>query len=294
MFMRSVRSYLIEKLLMVSKHTVKPNNMLREKYIQNRHAYVLAPHIKKKYGITKMADTSMDIYSLMSKSDNPTKVVLFLHGGAYVDQPLSWHWRFLHKLTKKLSCRIIVPIYPKTPNNHCLEVIDPIVDLYASLLLKHDAKDIIIMGDSAGGGLALALAQTLKHQKISQPGQIVLLSPWLDIELNDPAIQNYRNLDPVLDLDLLIAYGKIYAFDLDTKDYRVSPINGNLEELAPISLFVGTHEIFLPDARRFKRMMDDQHLPLMYFEFDKMNHDFVLFPIPEAQKALTLITKIIQ
>lgn len=291
--MRSMRSYFIEKILMVSKRHVNPHDLLREKYIQNRHDYVLPGHLQRKYGITKKQDSTMDIYTLKSKTPSQ-KVVLFLHGGAYVEQPLSWHWRFLHKLTKAISCEIVVPVYPKAPNHHCLEVIDPIVDIYTSLLLTHDPQDIILMGDSAGGGMALSVSQTLKQKGLVQPAHLILFSPWLDIALQDPTIANYVDVDPVLDWNVLITYGESYAFELDAQDYRVSPIYGDLHDLAPISLFVGTHELFLPDARRFKGLMDHEKIPFHYHEFAKMNHDFVLFPIPEAAKALAIIVETIQ
>ncbi|MEN9070022.1 alpha/beta hydrolase [Bacillus altitudinis] len=74
----------------------------------------------------------------------------------------------------------------------------------------------------------------------------------------------------------------------------VSPIHGDIKSLGRISIFIGGHEFFLPDARKFKEMADKQGIPINYIEYPKMNHVFPVFPIPEAMKALKQMIAIIE
>ncbi len=141
------------------------------------------------------------------------------------------------------------------------------------------------MGDSAGGGFALALAQLLLEKGLSQPGKIILLSPWLDITMKNPDAYVLEDKDPMLGIYGLIQMGKAYAGDTNLNHYLLSPINGKINGLGKISLFIGTHEVFLPDARRFRDIALSQGARINYFEYPKMNHIFVLYPIPEAKKA---------
>lgn len=84
------------------------------------------------------------------------------------------------------------------------------------------------------------------------------LSPWLDVTLSNPHIAAMVPKEPMLNLALLIEAGKRYAGDMDETHYLVSPIYGEIKSLGRISVFIGTHEFFLPDARKFKEMADKQ------------------------------------
>lgn len=217
-----------------------------------------------------------------------------MHGGGYIEQPLSWHWRFLYKLIQNLNGTICVPVYPKAPNHDYKEAFKKVLPIYKDLLTKVPPENIVLMGDSAGGGFALALAQFLLKNDISQPGNIILLSPWLDITLSHPDIATMARKEPMLDAKLLIEVGKIYAGEAETSNYLLSPMNGPIQGLGKISLFVGTHELFLPDARKFKGLAEKEKVKINYFEYPQMNHVFPVFPIPEAKKSMQQMINIIK
>ncbi|MFD4416343.1 alpha/beta hydrolase [Bacillus safensis] len=220
--------------------------------------------------------------------------MLFIPGGGYIEQPLTWHWRFLDRLTKQLNSTVYVPVYPKAPNHQYMDAIESVLPVYQGLLEKGTPENIVIMGDSAGGGLSLAFAQYLAEKGLPQPGNIILLSPWLDVTLSNPDIAAMVPKEPMLNLALLIEAGKRYAGEMDETHHLVSPIYGEIKSLGRISVFIGTHEFFLPDARKFKEMADKQGVPINYIEYPKMNHVFPVFPIPEAKKALNQIVAIIE
>ena len=100
--------------------------------------------------------------------------------------------------------------------------------------------------------------------------------------------------DPFLGIQGLIDAGKLYAGDLDRTSYVVSPIYGELHGLAPISVFVGTRDIMVADCRKLRHLAARANIPLDYHEFEDMVHDWMLFPLPEANEAIRKIEETIK
>lgn len=292
--MRSWQSFIVENLIKILVKQENPDVYLERKKIEDNSNYILPTKLQQKYKITKVDSYLLDTYLLKSPSKSDTRQILYLPGGGYVEQPLMWHWRFLYNLSQKLNGTITVPIYPKAPNHQYDEVFENVLPIYKDLLTKTSPENIVIMGDSAGGGLSLALSQMLLKEGLPQPGNIVLLSPWLDITLSHPEIESMKKNEPMLNLKLLIESGKTYAGDTDRSNYLLSPINGPLKELGKITLFIGTHEFFLPDARKFKKLAEQEKIDINYFEYPKMNHVFPVLPIPEAKRAMQQIVDILK
>lgn len=292
--MRSWQSFIVERLIKILVKQENPDVYLERKKIEDNSNYILPTKLQQKYKITKVDSYLLDTYLLKSPSKSDTRQILYLPGGGYVEQPLMWHWRFLYNLSQKLNGTITVPIYPKAPNHQYDEVFEKVLPIYKDLLTKTSPENIVIMGDSAGGGLSLALSQLLLKEGLPQPGNIVLLSPWLDITLSHPEIESMKKNEPMLNLKLLIESGKTYAGDTDRSNYLLSPINGPLKELGKITLFIGTHEFFLPDARKFKKLAEQERIDINYFEYPKMNHVFPVLPIPEAKRAMQQIVDILK
>ncbi|MFD1066144.1 alpha/beta hydrolase fold domain-containing protein [Oceanobacillus locisalsi] len=297
--MRSIQSWLAERLL--TKLSNKANftkpklyeKFLKEKQMENEKPYVLPKYIQAKYNIKKQTFDGMEYYIFHQKKKTPEKVILYLHGGGYIKQPSIYHWNFIGKLAKDTNTKIYVPIYPKAPNHQYKESFDKVLPIYEWILETSEKENVILMGDSAGGGFALALAQLLLEKELPQPRHIILLSPWLDITMQNPEAHAFERKDPMLGIYGLIQMGRAYAGDTDPNHYLLSPINGEINGLGEITLFVGTHEVLLPDAREFRNRLTLQGIQLNYFEYPKMNHIFVLYPIPEAKKAMKEITDII-
>ena len=149
------------------------------------------------------------------------------------------------------------------------------------------------MGDSAGGGLALALAQSFRDEGHPQPARIVLISPWLDVTMTEPRLEHQDARDPYLGATGLAEAGRRYAGPLDESDPRVSPLNGSMEGLAPIAVFIGTRDVLLPDARRLRKAAAAADVPIDYHEHDGMIHNWPMRRLPEAHQALTQLTHFI-
>ncbi len=298
--MRSVRSWIVERLLkrFSNKNSftnkTRYNKFLIEKQNENEKPYTLPKYIEWKYNVRKHYFKGMECYTFNQEKDFAEKTILYLHGGGYIKQPSIYHWRFLDKIAKATNAKIYVPIYPKAPNHQFDDSFDKVLPLYKWILKTTDKENIILMGDSAGGGFALALTQLFLEKNIAQPLKIILLSPWLDITMKNPETKRLESKDPMLGIYGLIQMGKAYAGETDRNHYLLSPLNGKINGLGEIYLFVGTHEVLLPDARKFRKIAKANGVKVNYFEYPKMNHIFPLYPIPEAKKATKEIINIIK
>lgn len=209
---------------------------------------------------------------VLSAGRGPRRL-LFLHGGCYVFEIAPEHYRFCASLARALDATISIPIYPLAPEYSA-------VDIQAKMLAVIETLGPFDawLGDSAGGGMALALAQ-----QVPTPPPLVLLSPWLDIGLENPAIGPIDARDPWLSRVGLRECGHLYAKDLDAKDPRVSPLHGPLDAIPRISMFIGTRDILLPDTRKLRDRAPEK---ISLFEYPEMVHDFMLIRVlPEARKA---------
>jgi acetyl esterase/lipase len=295
---RTVQSKLVETVLgFVNKDHYTDEEkfveFMEQKYIENLQPYIVPDKTMAKYNITRETYDGMDCYVLTGGAQPAKRQILYLHGGAYINQPISWHWAFLNNLSKKIDVTITVPIYPKAPHHYYDESFEKVLPVYERILAHTHPEAITIMGDSAGGGFALALGQVLLEKGMPQPGNIILIAPWLDITLSNPEIAEFEKVDPMLARYGLAEIGKLYAGDTDPNHYMLSPINGEIRGLGPITLFIGTRDLLCPDSRRFRTLAEEQGVAINYFEYPMMNHCFPLFPIPEAKEAVGQIIEIL-
>ena len=229
------------------------------------------------------------VWTVAPKGDPGEKQILYLHGGGYVNGFSRYHWRFISNLVSDLRCTVIAPDYPLTPERQVGDVFEMVFPLYEELLAAAGASNLIVMGDSAGGGMGLALAMRARDGELAQPSDIVLLSPWLDVTMTNPDVEKVDRFDPFLDVEGLRYLGKIYAGETAATNYLVSPIYGSLENLAPITLFIGTHDMFVADCRKFRARAEAEGVRIDYHEYEDMVHVWMLIPSPEEKKAAKAI-----
>ena len=234
------------------------------------------------------------VWTIKLKNTQAKNHILFFHGGAYVDTFSYFHWRFIAQLIVSQNCIVHAPNYPLAPKNNAPQTIKMALETYKKLLKKPNVNKIIIMGDSAGGGLALALTQLILDKKITPPAHTILLSPWLDISMSNPVIPKIDKHDPLLSADSLADHGKSYAGNLSSDHPYVSPIKGSFHNLPPISIFIGTKDILYPDCLKLHKILDDLKNPGLYFEAPGMLHNWMLYPFFEAIESKVHIFKIVR
>ncbi|MDQ4118728.1 MAG: alpha/beta hydrolase [Actinomycetota bacterium] len=211
--------------------------------------------------------------------------VLHLHGGGFVEQMGAHHWWFAHRLIDALGCAVTFPMFPLVPEHDHRSIWPMVRHSYEQLLGPIRPEDRVIMGDSAGGGLTLSLAQMLRDRGDAQPSRLVLLSPWLDLGVSDPLAERIARDDPVLGIAGLRQAGRWYADGTELDDPEISPVHAELSGLGRTAVFVGTRDLLLADARRLRReaALHGQHVTLN--EYRGMFHNWIMQPLPEARRA---------
>ena len=228
----------------------------------------------------------------ISCSENIKSITIYLHGGSYTNEASYFHYRFVDNLSEALNTKVILVHYPLSPEYNWKDSFNLLESLYLEIT-KNTSKKIFIMGDSAGGGLALAFTEYLNNKKIKQPNKIVLISPWIDISMSNEEMRNYEAIDPMLEIDELIPIAQKWKGNLDIKDYRVSPLYGNLKNLNDILLFVGEREILYPDIILLNKKLKKAQVNTKLIIGKSMNHIYPLYPIKEAKEALQEIADFI-
>ena len=267
----------------------------REKYIEqlrikNEKPYKAPPYFYKSKP-EKQIENGVELFRF---NKGKAKKIIYLHGGAYCEQPLLPHFSFCDTISVKTDREVILPVYKKSPTYKFEQTYEFLDSFYRELLKTTKAEDIIFMGDSSGGGLALAFCEYLNENGLPKPQKLILISPWVDISMDNEFPPELDRVDPSLQRDFLREVAKNWAGDTDVHDYRLSPaFYDKLGELPPVTAYYGTYEAFLGDARAFRDKCEKAGAKLCYREYEKMNHCFPIYPIPEAKKAQKEIIDII-
>ena len=232
----------------------------------------------------------MQVFETAAEDDSKP-IVLYIHGGAYLNNFMPLHWSAMAEWAQTTGCGIITPNYPLLYRYTVKDAFPLMVQLYRQLLERIPAKRIIIMGDSAGGGFSLALTQELKNDSLDLPSQLVLISPWVDVVGGDDALQEY---DTFLNIKVLRLVGADWAGDIDAHDPMVSPLYGDMQGLPPTDLFVGTWETFYTDIVKTYDKMKSANVDVRLHVKKKMGHVYPLWPCPEGKEARKEIAEIIK
>ena len=220
-----------------------------------------------------------------ANEETPSKcTVFYLHGGAYLHDFSPFHWRFLEKLVEKTDAMVIAPAYRLVPFATWEDAFELIVPVYRDYVEQHPERKIVLMGDSAGGGLSLALTEQMKIDGVRMPDELVLMSPWVDVTMENPAIEAFLDIDPWLSMSLAKVCGRNWIGSIDLHDYHVSPINGDLKGIRNVTVLTGTKELLLPDTLKLYSLLDQDGTNELIVH-EGMMHVYPLMPIPEAQAA---------
>jgi monoterpene epsilon-lactone hydrolase len=250
--------------------------------------------IKRSYLTNIQTSHSKQLATFESKEHVSKNHIIFFHGGLYLFEATPNHWRLAEKIVKKSFCRMTLIDYPLAPEHNYKDTFKQVSSSYEMLVEQYPEDNIILMGDSAGGGLALAFTQKLikeNHEKL--PVKIVLISPWLDISMSNPTIKNLESSDHILTVTMLRNAGMKYSKGDRPDHYLLSPINGELKNIPETIVFYGTEELLNADCNRFKSLAASNMHSIIFKEYQKMQHDWVIFPIPESNQVVNEICEFI-
>jgi epsilon-lactone hydrolase len=244
--------------------------------------------LRKRHDVTSRQVEGFECHTVTPRDRPAERAAVYLHGGAYISEIAPQHWALVSRLADA-GVRVEVPIYGLAPQHTYREAYPLVTAVYRDLLAEVDASAVTLAGDSAGGGLALGLAQTLGAAGLPQPRRLVLISPWLDLTLGNPDLAAVR--DPWLNAPGLIEAGKAWAGGDDPTAPRLSPLNGPLAGLAPTDVYVGTRELCHPDVLLLQERAAADGAPVHVTVCDGAVHVYPLVPAPEGRAAARLIVQ---
>lgn len=255
----------------------------------------IPPAVKSVFSVSEREFLGRKAWYLDTKEKASSKVLVYLHGGAYINNLLSFHWDLIGAIGRETGAKMVVADYPLAPKASVDEVYAYMEELYGDLLEQYRAEELIFIGDSAGGGLALGFAQQLVEKGSPLPSQLILLSPWLDVTMSDPDVGEIQPRDKMLGIDGLVLCGKAYAKEVDPRDPRVSPIFGSMDNLPKISVFIGTNDLLLVDAKRLCRLLEKEGREFDYFEYPGMFHVWMaVTQLPESRSVVQQVGDLVR
>ena len=284
----SLKSRVLKMMIILSKYknnTFSTENV--QKYI-NKNA---KKTIKKGLfnGMQKNEYDKNIYYVYSNKSKN---LLFYIHGGSFVEKPSYFQIKFVKKLANKLNSDLIIPIYKTLPIGTAEITLDQMIKLYKNMIEKYD--NIYLVGDSAGGGAILSLAMSISKTDLIRPKAIIALSPWLDLSLTNRRIVDFSDKDIVCSIEGNKYCGKLWASNLDEKDYRVSAKYGDVKMLDNVFVSSSSNEICNPDCIDFVKELKKKKINYQYVEFLKQFHNFELYPIKESNLLIQDIFNFIQ
>ncbi|MFD7627916.1 alpha/beta hydrolase fold domain-containing protein [Streptomyces sp. NPDC059851] len=234
------------------------------------------------------------VYEVSPRGAEPTARVLYVHGGGYIHELVRPHWTMIRTLVTQAQARVVVPAYILAPRGTADRTVPVAADLLSGLIEGGGAGGTVLIGDSAGAGLALAAAQRLRDRTGAQPSRIVLISPWLDLTMSHPDQPALEADDPVLARPGLLEAGRLYAGTLAADDPQVSPLRGSFTGLAPMTVFTGTRDVLSPDSRELLRRAREVGSEVEFHEEPGLPHVYPLLPVPEGRAARDRIVELIR
>ncbi len=244
------------------------------------------PGFARRFAVERQDAGGFPSYVLTRRGHRPSRTVVHLHGGAYVAPIDAVHVRYGLALAKALDARLVLPDYPLAPEHTWRDSHTQLADLTAEWAGRDGGA--VLVGDSAGGGLALAVAQTLRDRGGPRPGRMVLHSPWADLTMSAPGTDEYDRRDTWLFLSKGLEYAGWWAGSPDDLARpEVSPALGDLAGLPPAIMFYGGRELLTPTCRALARRAAEAGWSLTAVEEPGAMHVYSLLPgLPERRRAL--------
>ncbi len=219
------------------------------------------------------------------------KLILYLHGGAFIYPPVFFHWRFLHDLALRAHCDALLPVYPKSPEYDCEYSVKTLLEYYKSISDSRQYDEIHLVGDSAGACLCLVVAQEAHKNGWQKPTSSTLLSPCVDLShTKEKEMLALQDRDSMLQYDRIVILNAIWQGQLSAQHPWVSPVFGDFSGIDNLSVYYGSDEILQPDDLFLKETYEKAGKTGEFLEFAGMFHTFAMFPIPDGFRAVKAIS----
>jgi len=233
---------------------------------------------------------------LIPPAVSPGRVVLYLHGGAYVAGSINSHRSIAANIAIAAKARAFIIDYRLAPEHPHPAAVEDAVAVYKWLLSnKVDSKHLAVVGDSAGGGLTLALLISLRDGNIPLPAAGICLSPWTDLAFSGESWKSKAAVDLIVFDIKEREFARLYLGGIDPKTPLASPLYADLKGLPPLLVQVGTNEVLLSECTQMVERAKQAGVNAVLDEWEKMQHvwQFAASFIPEGRRAIARIGEFI-
>lgn len=215
-------------------------------------------------------------------------VILYFHGGGYFFGSPNTHRKMLARLSQLSGVPAILPDYRKAPENVFPAALQDAVTAYREVLETTPAEQVVIGGDSAGGGLAFALLHEICTSGAPQPAMTFAMAPWVDLSDRNVAHRPTARSEAILPPERLFEVASEYAGDTDPRDPRVSPVFGTFDGAGEVLILVSDSEVLFDDSRRMTETLHKQGVPVTLSIERDLPHVWPIFHwiLPEADRSL--------
>lgn len=235
---------------------------------------------------------------ISSPGANKDHVILYLHGGGYVSGSLNTHRELVSRISRASRARILSIEYRLAPEDPFPAGLEDATKAYQWLINEQGIPEsnIIIAGDSAGGGLTLATLLNLRDKGIALPAAGVCLSPWTDLDCTGDSFKKNVKIDFMCTPEGLILDARLYLGDTNPRNPLASPLYANFHGLPPLLVEVGTDEILHDDSIRVAESAKEHGVEVQLDIWDNVGHVFQAFAAfaPEGQEGIEKIGEFVQ
>ncbi len=230
------------------------------------------------------------------KNTQPDRIIMLTHGGGYIAGSIKSHTDLASRICRHTQSKVLLFNYRLAPEHPFPKGLDDVKTVYDWISKNHGhTHKICLAGDSAGGGLTLALLAGLLKNKAPLPACSVLISPWIDLECKNASHETHREKDPMFNPDDLKLVARLYT-DKPLSDPFVSPINNNFKGLSPTLIQAGDNEVLRDDSKLLAEKLKTAGVDVQLEIWDHMFHVWHYFAryIPEGKEAIIQLSEFIK
>jgi RND superfamily putative drug exporter len=235
------------------------------------------------------------VFTLTPKVGGRGAELIYTHGGAYVNPLVRPHWALLRSLIAASGVTVTVPLYGLAPEHSVEDAIPFLQGVYEQVLVRSRDRRPYLGGDSSGGALALIQARRYRTLGLPEPAGLVLVSPWVDVTMTNPAIPELEKRDPTLAAAGMAAAGRLWAGARGGLDPDVSPLFADMSGLPDVRIVQGDRDILAADADLLDRRLRDAGVHVETRLYPGAFHVFVGAPtLPESRDALSWLASMLR
>jgi len=223
----------------------------------------------------------------LNKKNIENGALVYLHGGSYNAGTFDVQWKYIADMCARTKMAALIVDYRLAPQNPFPAGLEDGLTIIETLLTNGDLPEKwFLLGDSAGGGLAVAVCLKLIEAKIVLPQKLGLMSGWYDLTVSSPEIYQNQNVDPMLSIDRMKEAADWYRGAENAENKLISPLFADLKNFPPTLMQCGTADLLVWENRRMYRKFLEAGVDVRYEEFPNLFHDFMMIGfLPESKKA---------